>query len=69
MVLGALGLNALLILLIPVGFIALVVSLIKRIANNHHYIYFEQRKLRPSFIQSQLLSVSFKCSTVLNPSR
>ena len=44
MVLGALGLNALLILLIPVGFIALVVSLIKRIANNHHYIYFETKK-------------------------
>ena len=43
MVLGALGLNALLILLIPVGFIALVVSLIKRIANNHHYIYFENK--------------------------
>ena len=43
MVLGALGLNALLILLIPVGFIALVVSLIKRIANNHHYIYFEKK--------------------------
>ena len=58
MVLGALGLNALLILLIPVGFIALVVSLIKRIANNHH-IYILKTKKAETVIHTVSAFISF----------